>query len=67
MPISSSAKSILFPPKRIKVTVNNKKETNGRDRMGQESRWAAVAYLPERVELTVNSKKETNGRFKMGQ
>ena len=50
-----------LPPERVKVTVNNKKETNGRVKMGYHS------LPPERVELTVNSKKETNGRVKMGQ
>ena len=31
-----------LPPERVKLTVNSKKETNGRIKMGQESRWAAV-------------------------
>ena len=50
MPISSSA---CLPPERAKLSVNSKKETNGRVEMDHES--------------TVNSKKETNGRVKMGQ
>ena len=46
--------------------MNSKKETNGRVKMGQESRWAAVVYpTPERVELTVNSNKEPNDRVKV--
>ena len=67
-----------LPPERVKLTVNSKKETNGRVKMGQESKWAwsqngprvKMGYCclpPERVELTVNSRKETNGRVRMGQ
>ena len=33
-----------LPPERVERTVNSKKETNGRIRMGQESKWAAVVY-----------------------
>ena len=29
-----------FYPERFKLTVNSKTDTNGRDKMGQESRWA---------------------------
>ena len=29
-----------LPPERVKITVNSKKETNGRVRMNQESKWA---------------------------
>ena len=28
-----------LPPERVELTVNSKKETNGRVKMGQESRW----------------------------
>ena len=33
-----------LPPDRVKLTVNSKKETNSRVKMGQESRWASVTY-----------------------
>ena len=33
-----------LPPERVKLTVSSKKETNGRVKMGQESRWATVVY-----------------------
>ena len=33
-----------FPPERVKLTVNTKKETNSRVKMGQESKWASVIY-----------------------
>ena len=33
-----------LPPERVELTVNSKKDTNGRVKMGQRSRWAAVAY-----------------------
>ena len=58
-----------LPPERVELTVNNKKETNSRVKIGQESRGAAVVRcpVPQRVELTVNNRKETNGRVKMGQ
>ena len=45
MPILSSAESRLFTPERVELTVSSKKETNGRVRMGQESRWAAVVNI----------------------
>ena len=44
MPISSSAESKLFTPEKIELTVNSKKETNDRVKLGQESRWTAVVY-----------------------
>ena len=65
-------------PDRVKLTVNSKKETNSRVKMGQGSRWASVIYPPERVKmgccclppdrvkLTVNSKKKSNSMVKMG-
>ena len=31
-------------PDRVKLTVNSKKETNSRVKMGKESKWAAVVY-----------------------
>ena len=31
-------------PDRMKLTVNSKKETNSRVKMGKESKWAAVVY-----------------------
>ena len=45
--------SVIYPLKgpksaavvyRVKLTVNNKKETNSRVKMGQGSRWASVIY-----------------------
>ena len=68
-------------PDRVKLTVNSKKETNSRVKMGKESKWArwasviyslkeskwaAVVYPLTESKLTVNSKKETNSRVKMG-
>ena len=38
-----------LPPEKAELTVNSKKETNGRVKMGQESRWAAVVYPTERI------------------
>ena len=29
-----------LPPEKVELTVNSKKETNGRAKMGQELRWA---------------------------
>ena len=69
---------LLFTPGRVKLTVNSKKETNGRVKIAQESKWAkrqngprikmGWCHLPpERVKLTVNTKKETNSRVKIGQ
>ena len=34
-----------LPPERVELTVNSKKETNGRVKMGQESIWAAVVEI----------------------
>ena len=53
-----------LPPESVKLTMNSKKETNDRVKMGQESRWARSQYglllfTPDRVELAVNSKEET--------
>ena len=31
-------------PDRVKLTVNSKKETNSRVKMGKGSRWASVIY-----------------------
>ena len=31
-----------LPPDRVNLTVNSKKETKGRVKMDQESRWASV-------------------------
>ena len=45
MPISSSAEKSCLPPDRVELTVNSKKETNGRIKMGQQSRWAAVVEI----------------------
>ena len=33
-----------LPHERVKLTVNSKKETNGRFKIGQESKWASVVY-----------------------
>ena len=66
MPISSSAKFKSFTPERVQLTVNSRKETNGRVKMAK-SQDGLLLFTPERVELTVNSKKETNGRVKMDQ
>ena len=59
-------------PERVELTVNSKKETNGKVKMGQGSKWAEgqdgyFCLPPERAQLTVNSKKETNDRVKIGQ
>ena len=61
-----------LPPERVKLTVNSKKETNGRvnwakGQNGPRVKMGNCCLPPERVKLTVNSKKETNGRVKMGQ
>ena len=43
-----------LPPERVELTVSSKKETNGRVKIGQESRWAAVVeigYENNRVKL----------------
>ena len=62
-----------LPPSRVKLTVNSKKETNSRVKMGKESKWGKghyglllFTYTPDRVKLPVNSKKETNGKVKIG-
>ena len=49
-----------FTPERGKLTLNSKKETNHRVKIGQESKWAKGLK-------TLNSKKETNDSIKMGQ
>ena len=36
---------LLFTPERVELTVNNKKETNGRVKIGQGSSWAAVVEI----------------------
>ena len=65
-------------PERVELTVNSKKETNVRVKMGQGSTWAKSQNRPRikmgwyhlspgSVKLTVNSEKETNGRAKIGQ
>ena len=33
-----------LPPERVKLTMNSKKETSSRVKMGQGSRWAFVIY-----------------------
>ena len=43
MPISSSIEPKLHTPERVELTVSSKKETNDRVKMGQKSKWAAVA------------------------
>ena len=35
-----------LPPDRVKLTVDSKKETNSRVKMGQKSRSASVIYIP---------------------
>ena len=42
MPIPSSAECKLFTPERVELTVNTKKEANGRLKIGQETKWATV-------------------------
>ena len=60
---------LLFTPDRVKLTVNSKKETNSRVKMGKESKWAKsqngprvkmgfCSLPPDRVKLAVNSKKK---------
>ena len=34
-----------LPSETVERTVNNKKETNGRVKTGQESKWAAVVEI----------------------
>ena len=34
-----------LPPEIVELTMNSKKETNGRVKMGRESRWAAVLEI----------------------
>ena len=59
-------------PDRVKLTVNSKKETNSRVKMGfcylppEKVKMGCCCLLPDRVKLTVNSKKETNSRVKIG-
>ena len=36
----------LFP-ERVELTVNSKKEMNGRAKMGQKSKWATPVYSPK--------------------
>ena len=72
-----------LPPERVKLTVNTKKETNSRVKMGQESKWASVIYplkeskwakgqdgllfLPLDRVKLTVNSKKKNGRVKMGQ
>ena len=60
-----------LPSDRVKLTVNTKKETNVRAKIGQQSNWATSqngprikrgwCHLPpERVKLTVNKHQERN-------
>ena len=68
-----------LPPERVSLTMNSKKGTNGRVKMGQGSNWAKsqngqvkmgyCCLTPERFKLTVNSEQqqETNGRVKIDQ
>ena len=37
--------TLLRSQKRVELAVNSKKETNGRVRMGQESRWAVAVEI----------------------
>ena len=61
MPISSFANLSCLPPERVKITMNSKRETNGRVKMGY------CCLPPERGKITVNSKNETDGRVNIGQ
>ena len=52
-----------LPPERVKLPLNTNKETNGRVKIAQKSKWAKsqnglVSFTPERVKLTVNTKKK---------
>ena len=58
-----------LPPERVQLTVKSKRETNGRVKIGQESKlnkgqngprvkMGCCCLPPERVELTVNNKKK---------
>ena len=42
--MGKESRFLLFPPERVKLTVNSKKETNSRVKMGQRSSWASVIY-----------------------
>ena len=64
--------AVVSPLERVELTVNSKKETNGRDKMGQGSRCANIAYpLKESnnsEQQERNKWRRQNGpRVKMGQ
>ena len=37
--------AVVYPPERVELTVSSKKETNGRVKMAQESKWTAVVEI----------------------
>ena len=56
-----------LPPKRVELTVNSKKETNGRIKMGQRSN-GLLLFTPWKSRTNSEQQEKTNGpRFKMGQ
>ena len=54
-----------LPPERVELTVNSKKETNGRVKMGQESYWTTMVYL-RKSQTNSEQQEETNGRVEIG-
>ena len=56
-----------LPLERAELTVNSKKETHSRVKMGQRVKMGYCCLPLEGVELTVSSKKETIGRVRLGQ
>ena len=58
---------LFFAPERVELTVNSRKETNCRVKMGQGSRWATDVYPLKKSNQQLNRKKETNDRVNMGQ
>ena len=59
-----------FPPERVELTVNSKKETNSRVRMGQGPRWAFVICPLKESKWAKDSLVEIgceNNRVELGQ
>ena len=48
-------------PERVELTVNSRKETNGRVKMGNESRWATVVYP---LKESNNSEQQDRNKWK---
>ena len=54
-----------LPPDRVKLTVNSKKETNSRVKMGQGSTWASVIYLLKESKWVAVVYPQNGARVKM--